>query len=79
MLGAVHAQNTTLSSTSLYETTLYDKFKVKIDAFNDNMGLPTLRYNIEMPTDTYIGFGYSWGMYGVDMVAFMAGTDKARV
>jgi len=32
-----------------------------------------------MPIDTYIGFGYSWGMYGVDMVAFMAGTDKARV
>jgi hypothetical protein len=41
--------------------------------------LPTLRYNIEMPTNTYIGFGYSWGMHGVDMVAFMAGTDNARV
>ena len=32
-----------------------------------------------MPINTYIAFGYSWGMYDVDMVAFMAGTDNLRV
>ena len=78
-LGAsTNAQNVTVSR--MYTNTFFGKFNVKIDAFNDTKGKPTLRYDVELPTNTYIGFGYKYGMIGgVDMVAFMAGTDNARV
>ena len=78
LMGAVGAQSAS-NLIKPYETTFFEKFKVQIDAFNNTQGQPTIRYNVEMPINTYIAFGYSWGMYDVDMVAFMAGTDNARV
>jgi hypothetical protein len=33
-----------------------------------------LRYNVDLPSNTYIAFGYGWGMNNKDMVAFIAGS-----
>ena len=53
---------------------------MKIEAFNDTQNRPSIRYNVVLPVNTYVAFGYQWGMYGVDMVSFIAGTDnKVRV
>ena len=64
---------------NLFTTTLFSKFKVRLDVTKDAKGLPMLRYNVEMPSNTYIGFCYGTDMRNTDMVAFLANTQTVQV
>jgi hypothetical protein len=51
---SIKASNTTF----FYEHTFFSKFYAKIDAFKDAQGRPNIRYNIDMPENTYFAFSY---------------------
>ena len=68
LLGTTHAAN-------YYEHTFFSKFYVKIDAFEDKLGRAYIRYNIDMPMNTYLAFGYGEGHHETDMVAWIAQSD----
>ena len=77
----------TISTTSLkasinnlfYEDIFFSKFYVKIDAFKDVLGRPHIRYNIDMPENTYFAFSYGQNHHNVDMVSWIATKDKVTV
>ena len=52
---------------------------MQIDVTKDAKGLPMLRYNVDMPSNAYIGFCYGDDMKYTDMVAFLANTQTVQV
>lgn len=72
---SIEASNTTL----FYEHTFFSKFYAKIDAFIDLKGRQNIRYNIDMPENTYFAFSYGQNHHNVDMVSWIATSDKVTV
>jgi hypothetical protein len=67
------------TNSTVYETTFFGKFYARIDAFTNQQGKPMIRYNIDMPANSYIGFGYGKGHDNVDMFALAADSDTVKV
>ena len=65
--------------SSVYETTIYGKFYARIDALNNTQGKPMIRYNVDLPANSYIGFGYGKGHDNIDMFAIAADSQSVRV
>ena len=51
-----------------YETSFWGRFFVKIDVSKNSEGNAIVRYNIDMPANTYFSIGYGKNMRKVDMV-----------
>ncbi len=62
-----------------YETSFWGRFFVKIDVTKNSEGNPIVRYNIDMPANTYFSFGYGKNMRNVDMVVWLAGSSGVVV
>ena len=50
-----------------------------MDVIQNANGLGLLRYTVDMPNNTYIGFCYGTSMFNTDMVAFVSTTQMPAV
>ncbi len=50
-----------------------------IDTLKNDQGKQIIRYNVDLPSNTYLGLGYGWGMKNKDMFALIAGQTQVRV
>jgi hypothetical protein len=64
LLGFSHCQQ-------VVRNTFFGKYNVTFSVTKDAKGQPQLTYNVLMPANTYIAFGYGQSMRKVDMVAFI--------
>ena len=65
--------------SQVYETSFWGKFYLKIDVTKNSQGSPILRYNIDMPANTYFSIGYGSTMRKTDMIVWLAGSSGVVV
>ncbi len=62
-----------------FNITLFNDFYLIIDSVNNAQGKPMIRYQLDMPKESYLGVGYGTSMDKVDMVAFVSSASNPHV
>lgn len=62
-----------------FTITLFDDYNLTIDSIKNSQGKPMIRYQLDLPKESYLGIGYGTSMKGVDMVAFVSSTSNPHV